>query len=1280
MAKNKIIQPKYSVQPTTRDQLRQYCTAYRGRLQEIDTSLITDMSFLFSYSEFSSWTNDDWNGIGTWNTSKVTNISYMFENRNTFNQDISNWDVSKVEQLEYIFSGCTSFNQPLGTWNTSKVTDMSAVFKGCSSFNQELENWDLSSCVGTLDMFNGATSFNQDLSSWNVINIAAQGIFFYYNMFKNCPIEQKNKPRFSAKYRPKSKSELITLLRTPGVTLVQIDTTEITDMSDLFNGNSETSSYFTDVNTWNVKKVTNFSRMFKDCTNFNALLDWWRTYSLEEMEGMFEGLSNYNKPLNNFDTSKVTNMNRTFRNCSLYNQPLNNWDTSKVTYMNYMFQNATTFDQDISNWNVDNVSTYTDIFDNCPIINDHKPIKFRFKYKPQTKEELIQIIQQPGINLGEIDTSLITDMSYLFESVNNKSNSEFSGIEKWIVSNVTNMEGMFKNCVNFNQDINNWDVSNVTNMVSMFEGCTDFNQPLNNWNVSKITSLRRIFKNCYAFDRDINNWNVSNVTDAFEAFYNARNYNKPLNAWTVNNITNINYMFFNASSFNQDISSWTFNNITQLISVFSGCISFNKPLNNWNVSNVTTTEKLFNDCTSFNQPLNNWTLNSLTNSTSMFQNATSFNQDIDNWNFNKTQVISRTDMFNNCPTQPVWYPDISETINQNIQETINISKYYPGATLSRYNMISLDNNLNINKQSDGIFNVVYNGTNTTAQAEVKTINGRNEFAFNINLIDLDRTFDIKLFQEKTVDFSIEYQGISLTSLNITSNDVNLIVKNKGSGIFSFTPMSFKTMTATVTLSGITGTITINTTRLLENYSKNIYQETPVKIDFFGILNIPNYTSVRFTTVDQNLLIREITPGVFNVICKTEGDHIANVELAGDTSTYTFNTSKLINDKVINSKTNIDYTLDFTNEYPDSIFTDLNLVSQSTDVTVTKLDDGIFNLYTEKVGRFNLNAELNGSNSTITYATTNLISDETFEVKNNYYDINFKSKYPNANLTGLKLVSNNQNVLIEKKSELYYRLVFLNKGTYDINVVLGNNVSIYKFRVFFIDTSSIEIYQYPDSFIRDLIKPELYDDSIVIYQYNQYGEIEWINKYFDYMNTKMKKYLDYIYLWFVLKTNQDLSKLNINFLTDKNTELYLNFLKRYYEGIYKSFGTSSTSIFWDGIYKWNEDDVKWDATANISNLNINKFKSMLRFIQDISCKSFTIMRFIQFCNEFANADVEESNKVELFVDETSFTDPSTVIVYSTKLNENTDILDSIIRSAYKNIMPINDFLIRQKTLP
>ncbi|MDY4426878.1 MAG: BspA family leucine-rich repeat surface protein, partial [Helicobacter sp.] len=92
--------------------------------------------------------------------------------------------------------------------------------------------------------------------------------------------------------------------------------------------------------------------------------------------------------------------------------------------------------------------------------------------------------------LSEIDISEVSDFSYLFKDSNR---SDFSGIEDWDVSHVTNMSAMFQGATNFNQPLNNWDVSNVTDMSYMFYDATSFNQSLDNWNVSNVKNMKNMF-------------------------------------------------------------------------------------------------------------------------------------------------------------------------------------------------------------------------------------------------------------------------------------------------------------------------------------------------------------------------------------------------------------------------------------------------------------------------------------------------------------------------------------------------------------------------------------------------------------------------------------------------------------------------------------------------------------------------------------------------------------------------------------------------------------------
>ena len=59
-------------------------------------------------------------------TSEITDMNYMFY-KSPFNGDISNWDVSNVIDMDCMFSN-SFFNGDISKWNVSNVKDMSFMF------------------------------------------------------------------------------------------------------------------------------------------------------------------------------------------------------------------------------------------------------------------------------------------------------------------------------------------------------------------------------------------------------------------------------------------------------------------------------------------------------------------------------------------------------------------------------------------------------------------------------------------------------------------------------------------------------------------------------------------------------------------------------------------------------------------------------------------------------------------------------------------------------------------------------------------------------------------------------------------------------------------------------------------------------------------------------------------------------------------------------------------------------------------------------------------------
>ncbi|WP_157152688.1 BspA family leucine-rich repeat surface protein [Brachyspira murdochii] len=205
------------------------------------------------------------------------------------------------------------------------------------------------------------------------------------------------------------------------------------------------------------------------------------------------------------------------------------------------------------------------------------------KYKSQTKEELKKLVQDESINLGSIDTSLITDMSELFLS---NGREDFSGIETWDVSNVENMSSMFKGCKEFNQPLNNWNTNKVKDMSRMFEGCFKFNQPLDKWDTSNVGSMNNMFQECKSFNQDISNWNVSKVTNMNSMFNGCTSFNQNISNWSIKSLKYMSFMFANASSFNQDLNNWDIRKVKSISFIFNRANSFKIIPYKWNFDHI----------------------------------------------------------------------------------------------------------------------------------------------------------------------------------------------------------------------------------------------------------------------------------------------------------------------------------------------------------------------------------------------------------------------------------------------------------------------------------------------------------------------------------------------------------------------------------------------------------------------------------------------------------------------------------------------------------------------
>jgi uncharacterized protein (TIGR02145 family) len=265
--------------------------------------------------------------INTWCTGTITDMSELFEYKQTFNDDISNWDVSSVTNMERMFYDARTFNQNIGSWDVSNVTNMYYMFGGASVFNGDIDSWDVSSVTNMALMFYGTDAFNQPIGVWDVSSVTLmQGMF----KFDLSTVPVFNQP------------------------LNNWDVSGVTNMSNMFNGND---TFNQPINSWDVSSVTNMSTMFWYNSGFNQNIGSWDVSSVTNMQWMFREATAFNNGgvtgIGSWNVSGVIDMSYMFEGATSFNQDIGAWDVSSVlnrNNMRYMFNRATIFNQDLTGW------------------------------------------------------------------------------------------------------------------------------------------------------------------------------------------------------------------------------------------------------------------------------------------------------------------------------------------------------------------------------------------------------------------------------------------------------------------------------------------------------------------------------------------------------------------------------------------------------------------------------------------------------------------------------------------------------------------------------------------------------------------------------------------------------------------------------------------------------------------------------------------------------------------------------------------------------------------
>jgi surface protein len=492
---------------TTMSGLLGLTTGFTSDISLWDTSAVTDMSYLFSDTT-------NFNIDLSWNITNVQNMQGLFYGSSGFNCDLSGWanQLHNVTDMSYLLDGVTDFMTDLSLWDTSSVTDMSFLFSNTSNFsNTFVNNWNISSVTNMSGLFYNVTNFIVDLS-WNMSNA--------------------------------------------------------TNFSYLFAGSIDFNNNF--VESWNVSNVVNMSYLFSGSSGFNCDLSGWATqlqntntiaYMFGTDNSFVGEMTNFNGiGLDTWDTSKIIIMTGLFARCRDFSYNfVESWDTSSVTDISYLFWSTDNFTSDISGWNTNNVTTMSHLFNAASNFNLD--------------------LSNWGTNLNSL-----TDISNMFSNQISFTNSS---IKDWNVSNVENMDSIFsfdklfgmyliKQPDDFKIDLNtaNMNSSNLSHQTTGFE------VDLSNWDVSKIqtTSLSFNAINFNNLDKPyifngtgLNKWKTSSLQNMSYMFSGTIGLDATFTKdWNVSNVHTMEGLCSNSNSLKLDVSKFDTKNVTNLSHLMNG--------------------------------------------------------------------------------------------------------------------------------------------------------------------------------------------------------------------------------------------------------------------------------------------------------------------------------------------------------------------------------------------------------------------------------------------------------------------------------------------------------------------------------------------------------------------------------------------------------------------------------------------------------------------------------------------------------------------------------------
>ena len=209
------------------------------------------------------------------------------------------------------------------------------------------------------------------------------------------------------------------------------------------------------------------------------------------------------------------------------------------------------------------------------------------------QQQLTQIIIDPGVIANQNSIGLFRDLKKL---------KTIQGLENLDTSQVTNMDSMFKLCMNLtNLDLSNWDTSQVTDMSLMFEYCEKLTSlDVSHFDTSQVTNMAFMFDDCRGLTNlDVSHFDTSQVTDMNEMFSYCKSLtNLDLSHFDTSQVTDMSAMFqvcWNLPSL--DVSHFDTSQVTNMSEMFEYCSGLtNLDVSHFNTSHLYDMSGMFEEC------------------------------------------------------------------------------------------------------------------------------------------------------------------------------------------------------------------------------------------------------------------------------------------------------------------------------------------------------------------------------------------------------------------------------------------------------------------------------------------------------------------------------------------------------------------------------------------------------------------------------------------------------------------------------------------------------------